>query len=33
MTEAEAHNVIRKKSRDNRMSMREIAEAIILARG
>lgn len=33
MTEAEALEVLRKKSRDNRMSMREIAEAIILTRG
>jgi response regulator NasT len=29
-SEAEAHDVIRKKSRDNRVTMREIAEAIIL---
>jgi response regulator NasT len=32
VTEAEAYELIRKKSRDNRMAMREIAEAIILTR-
>lgn len=29
-TEAEAYEILRKKSRDNRMPMREIAEAILL---
>ena len=33
LTEEEAYEVIRKKSRDNRLPMREIAEAIILTRG
>lgn len=33
MNEAEAYDVIRKKSRDNRMPMRDIAEAIIMTRG
>lgn len=32
-TEAEAYEIIKKKSRDNRMPMREIAEALILTRG
>jgi two-component system, response regulator PdtaR len=32
-TEAEAYEAIKKKSRDNRMPMREIAEALILTRG
>ena len=32
-TEAEAYNVIRKKSRDNRIAMNEVAEAIIIAKG
>lgn len=32
-SESEAYGVIRKKSRDNRMTMRNIAEAIILTRG
>jgi two-component system, response regulator PdtaR len=32
MTEVEAYEVIKKKSRDNRMPMRSIAEAIILTR-
>lgn len=31
LTEAEAYEAIRKKSRDNRMPMKEIAQAIILA--
>ena len=33
LSESEAYEVIKKKSRDNRMPMREIAEAIILTRG
>lgn len=33
LAESEAYNIIRKKSRDNRMPMRDIAEAIILTRG
>ncbi len=33
MTEEEAFNALRKKSRDNRMAMRDIAEAILIARG
>lgn len=32
-TESQAFDAIRKKSRDNRMPMKEIAEAIILTRG
>lgn len=32
-TETEAYEAIQKKSRDNRMPMREIAEAIIITRG
>lgn len=32
-TEASAYEAIKKKSRNNRMTMREIAEAIILTRG
>jgi len=32
LSEAEAYEIIRKKSRDNRIPMRDIAEAIILAR-
>ena len=32
-TEPEAYEVIKRKSRDNRMPMKEIAEAIILTRG
>ncbi|MCX7920555.1 MAG: ANTAR domain-containing protein [Clostridia bacterium] len=32
-TEAQAYEAIKKKSRDNRMPMRDIAEAIILTRG
>lgn len=32
-TEADAYNIIKKKSRDNRITMREIADAIILTRG
>lgn len=32
-SEAEAYDAIKKKSRDNRMPMRNIAEAIILTRG
>ncbi len=32
MTETEAYEAIKKKSRDNRMPMREIAEAIIITR-
>jgi len=32
MTENEAYEIIKKKSRDNRMPMRDIAEAIILTR-
>ncbi len=31
--ESEAYDIIRKKSRDNRLPMREIAEAIIITRG
>lgn len=33
ITELEAYELIRKKSRDNRIPMKDIAEAIILARG
>ena len=33
ITEKEAYDVLRKKSRDNRMAMRDIAEAILIARG
>jgi|GEM_PF-333900 len=33
LTEEEAYEVIRRKSRDNRMPMRDVAEAIILTRG
>ncbi len=33
MTENEAYDAIRKKSRDNRMTMKDMAEAIILAGG
>lgn len=33
MTETAAYEAIKKKSRDNRMPMREIAEALILTRG
>jgi two-component system, response regulator PdtaR len=33
LTETEAYEAIKKKSRDNRMPMREIAEALILTRG
>ena len=33
MSETEAYDAIRKKSRDNRMPMKEIAEAIIMTRG
>lgn len=33
LTEMEAYEAIKKKSRDNRMPMREIAEALILTRG
>lgn len=33
LSESDAYDVIRKKSRDNRISMRDIAEAIILTRG
>ena len=33
ITEAAAYEVIRRKSRDNRMPMKEIAEAIIMTRG
>lgn len=32
-TEMDAYRIIKKKSRDNRIAMHEIAEAIILARG
>lgn len=32
-TETEAYEAIKKRSRDNRMPMREIAQAIILTRG
>lgn len=32
-TESEAYAMIKKKSRDNRITMKEIAQAIILARG
>ncbi|OGO80817.1 MAG: hypothetical protein A2Y21_09500 [Clostridiales bacterium GWC2_40_7] len=32
-TEMDAYKIIKKKSRDNRITMHEIAEAIILARG
>ncbi|MCR4436565.1 MAG: ANTAR domain-containing protein [Clostridiales bacterium] len=32
-SEAEAYEIIKKKSRDNRIPMREIAEALILTRG
>jgi Response regulator with putative antiterminator output domain len=32
-TEDDAYEIIKKKSRDNRIAMREIADAIILARG
>lgn len=32
MSEQEAYDVLRKKSRDNRMPMREIAEAILITR-
>lgn len=33
ISEAEAYGIIKKKSRDNRMTMKEIADAIILTRG
>ncbi|MCX7708943.1 MAG: ANTAR domain-containing protein [Clostridia bacterium] len=33
MTETAAYDIIRKKSRDNRLPMRDIAEAIIMTRG
>lgn len=33
LSEAEAYEVIKKKSRDNRMPMKNIAEALILTRG
>lgn len=33
ITEDEAYEIIRKKSRDNRMPMKDIADAIILTRG
>ncbi|MDP4092101.1 MAG: ANTAR domain-containing protein, partial [Bacillota bacterium] len=33
LSENEAFEIIRKKSRDNRMPMREIAEAILMVRG
>ena len=33
LSELEAYEAIKKKSRDNRMAMREIAEALILTRG
>ena len=33
ISESEAYEIIKKKSRDNRLPMREIAEAIILTRG
>jgi response regulator NasT len=32
-TESEAYEAIKKKSRNNRITMKEIAEAIILTRG
>ncbi|MFZ5986536.1 MAG: ANTAR domain-containing response regulator, partial [Bacillota bacterium] len=33
LSEAEAYEAIKKKSRDNRMPMKSIAEALILTRG